>query len=86
MIKHAELGDSAFGRMRRLKMLIDKGKVQFAGNSKLKIYGKLCCTSGKRMKTGNRVFFQSEEEARTAGYRPCGNCMRDAYLLWKALS
>jgi len=86
MIKHAELGDSPFTRMRRLKMLVDNGKVQLAGNSKLKIYGRLCCTSGKRMKTENRVFFQSEEEARTAGYRPCGHCMRDAYLRWKVLS
>ena len=86
MIKHTELGNSAFGRARRLKMLIDNGKVQLAGNSKLEIYGTLCCTSGKRMKTENRVFFQSEEEARTAGYRPCGSCMREAYLRWKALS
>ena len=86
MIKHAELGNSPFGRARQLKMLIDNGKVQLAGNSRLKIYGKLCCTSGKRMKTENRVFFQSGKEAMTAGYRPCGHCMRDAYLQWKALS
>lgn len=85
MIKHTELGDSPFTRMRRLKVLIDKGEVQLAGNIKLKIYGKLCCTSGKRMKTGNRVFFQSEEEARDMGYRPCGHCMRESYLQWKAL-
>jgi methylphosphotriester-DNA--protein-cysteine methyltransferase len=86
MIKQAELGNAAFSKMRRLKMLIDNGNIHLAGNSKLKIYGKLCCTSGKRIKTENRVFFQSEDEAITAGYRPCGNCMPDAYLRWKALS
>jgi methylphosphotriester-DNA--protein-cysteine methyltransferase len=86
MIKHAELGNSRFGRMRRLKMLIDKGEVHLAGNSKLKIYGTLCCASGKRMKTENRVFFQAEDDAKNAGYRPCGHCMRKAYLQWRTLS
>jgi methylphosphotriester-DNA--protein-cysteine methyltransferase len=65
--------------------LINTGEVQFAGNRKLKIYGTLACSSGKRMKVGNRVFFKSEEEAIGLGYRPCGHCMRSAYLQWKAL-
>jgi methylphosphotriester-DNA--protein-cysteine methyltransferase len=85
MITHADLGDTAFKRMRRLQMLINNGEVQLAGNSKLKIYGILSCSSGKRMKTGNRVFFESETEAKNMGYRPCGHCMREAYLKWKAL-
>ncbi|MDB5155069.1 MAG: metal-binding protein [Mucilaginibacter sp.] len=85
MITHFELGDTAFKRMRHLKILIDKDEVQLAGNSKLKIYGTLACSSGQRMKTGNRVFFGSEAEAKGLGYRPCGHCMREAYLEWKAL-
>ena len=85
MILHSDLGESAFKRSRRLKLLIDKGEVQLAGNRKLKIYGTLTCTSGKRMKTVNRVFFKSAEEAKVFDYRPCGHCMRAAYLEWKAL-
>ncbi|SHG73115.1 Ada metal-binding domain-containing protein [Flagellimonas flava] len=58
-------------------------KIKWAGNRKLKIYGTLQCGSGKRMKMENRVFFTSEEEAIHNGYRPCGHCMRKAYLSWK---
>jgi methylphosphotriester-DNA--protein-cysteine methyltransferase len=83
MIKHSELGDTAFKRSRRLKNLIDEGKIQFAGNRRLKIYGTLNCSSGKRMKIENRVFFKSAEEASNEGYRPCGHCMREQYLSWK---
>jgi methylphosphotriester-DNA--protein-cysteine methyltransferase len=86
MIKHINLGDSIFRRSRKLKELIDKGEIQFAGNKKLKIYGTLNCSSGKRMKTENRVFFKSEREAESLDYRPCGHCMRGAYLQWKVLS
>jgi methylphosphotriester-DNA--protein-cysteine methyltransferase len=84
MIVHSELGDTAFKRSRRLMASINTGEIQFAGNSKLKIYGILGCASGKRMKTANRVFFGSEAEAKNVGYRPCGHCMREAYLIWKA--
>jgi methylphosphotriester-DNA--protein-cysteine methyltransferase len=83
MIAHTELGDTAFRRMRQLQTLINRGDVQLAGNSKLKIYGTLSCSSGKRIKPGNRVFFASETEARRMGYRPCGHCMREKYLEWK---
>jgi len=83
MIAHLELGDTAFKRFRKLKNLIDKGKIQLAGNRNLKIYGTIRCSSGKRMKTGNRVFFKSAEEAINEGYRPCGHCMREEYLRWK---
>ena len=58
------------------------------GNKKLKIYGKLDCSSalrwidkGKYIKT--RVFFENEEKAREAGYRPCGICMKKEYKIWK---
>lgn len=83
MIAHLELGNTAFKRSKRLKSLIDEGAIQYAGNRRLKIYGALNCSSGKRMKTGNRVFFKSAGEAINEGYRPCGHCMRDEYLQWK---
>ncbi len=79
MFNHIELGNTAFSRMRKLKMLIIEGKVVLGGNRRLKIYGTLSCKSGRRMKTGNRVFFSSEEEAIACGYRACGNCLRDKY-------
>lgn len=84
MIRHIDLGDTAFARSRKLKGLIDSGQVKFGGNRKLKIYGTLDCTSGKRMKVENRIFFTSENEAKDAGYRPCGHCLRKVYFTWKA--
>src|SRR5258708_8895898 len=60
-----------------IRSLIRAGKIRFGGNKILKIYGTLSCSSGKRMKAENRVFFESEAEARLAGYRPCGHCMKD---------
>ncbi|MGH2664973.1 Ada metal-binding domain-containing protein [Flavobacterium sp.] len=57
--------------------------IGFGGNRKLKIYGILHCSSGKRMKRENRVFFVSEEEAKKEGFRPCGHCMKAAYQRWK---
>jgi len=63
--------------------LIDNGQIAFAGNVRLEIYGTLGCPSGKRMKSQNRVFFVSEDEAIAAGFRPCGHCMRAAYTRWK---
>ncbi|WP_255696579.1 Ada metal-binding domain-containing protein [Solitalea lacus] len=63
--------------------MIHSGLIRFGGNVKLKIYGMLNCSSGKRMKTEYRVFFNSADEARKAGYRPCGNCLRKEYKLWK---
>jgi methylphosphotriester-DNA--protein-cysteine methyltransferase len=83
MITHFSLGNTPFGRTKLLKQLIDEKKVCFGGNSKLKIYGLMNCKSGRRMKTANRVFFVSEEEAANNGYRPCGHCMNVAYKQWK---
>ena len=58
------------------------------GNSRLKIYGKLDCKSALRWihkgyYIDNRVFFEDEDVAIRAGYRPCGICMKDKYNLWK---
>jgi methylphosphotriester-DNA--protein-cysteine methyltransferase len=66
-----------------LRQKIRQGQICFGGNRGLKIYGKLDCYSGKKMKMANRVFFASEKEAVEGGYRPCGHCMREQYLKWK---
>lgn len=65
-----------------LKEMILSGEIKFGGNVKLKIYGMLDCTSGKRMKKQNRVFFSTDHEAVIAGYRPCGHCLHEKYLEW----
>jgi methylphosphotriester-DNA--protein-cysteine methyltransferase len=62
---------------------IRSGEVILGGNAKLKVYGKLNCKSGKRMKVENRVFFGSKKEALQNGYRPCGHCMKKEYGQWK---
>jgi len=62
---------------------IKAGRITFAGNKVLKIYGKLSCSSGKRMKKEKRVFFSDESEALAANYRPCGHCMKSAYSIYK---
>ncbi len=46
----------------------------YAGNSKAKIFGRLDCRDGMRMKKENRVFFANAEDAIAQGYRPCKNC------------
>ncbi len=58
------------------------------GHKKLKIYGKLDCSSALRwIKKGQyvkyRVFFKDEDTAIEAGYRPCAICMPDEYKEWK---
>jgi methylphosphotriester-DNA--protein-cysteine methyltransferase len=77
MIAHINISDKELWRA------IHQQIICFAGNNKLKIYGKLGCSSGKRMKKENRIFFQSEKEALDQGFRPCGHCMKDAYKKWK---
>ena len=56
------------------------------GNSKQKINGRLDCPSAlstiKRFPgiyEKSRVFFADEATALAAGYRPCGNCLREKY-------
>ena len=78
MIWHSELERAELVRM------LKSGEIKLGGNARLKIYGTLSCKSGKRMLQKNRVFFESEEEAKEYGYRPCGHCMREAYLVWKS--
>lgn len=63
----------------------------FGGNGKLKIYGRLDCPSAlstiKRFPGSyekSRVFFADEKTALAAGYRPCGNCLREKYREYMA--
>ena len=79
------MGKTIFARKRKLNALIKKAEIVLGGNKQLKIYGMLSCKSGIRMKTENRVFFGSEEEAISLGYRPCGHCMRNEYQHWKKI-
>jgi len=85
MISHINIAKGKVAASRRLKLLIDCGKITLGANRNLKIYGTLNCKSGKRMKLENRVFFGSEVEAIAHGFRPCGHCMREKYLLWKKI-
>lgn len=63
---------------------LSEEKGELGGNRKLKIYGRLDCPSALRyiakgQYVKNRVFFKDEETAISAGYRPCGICMRKKY-------
>ncbi len=68
---------------RDFQKCIHNGTINFAGNVKLKIYGRLKCASGKRMKKESRVFFSSDKEAVRAGFRPCAHCLPQQYIQWK---
>ncbi|HEY8934961.1 MAG TPA: Ada metal-binding domain-containing protein [Cyclobacteriaceae bacterium] len=67
-----------------LRKQIRSGHLKFAGNVSLKIYGLFDCSSGKRMKHSNRVFFATEQSAINNGFRPCSHCMPDDYRRWKS--
>ena len=45
-----------------------------AGWRQGKIFGRLDCKSGMRMKKESRVFFHNLEDAVKEGYRPCKKC------------
>jgi len=77
MIKHSNVSST------ELRNRIKQKDICFGGNEKLKIYGRLNCKSGKRMRKANRVFFSSEKEAIINNYRPCGHCMRNEYKKYK---
>jgi methylphosphotriester-DNA--protein-cysteine methyltransferase len=64
--------------------LLKTEQISLAGNQQLKIFGTLSCSSGKKMKSINRVFFRDEAEALSLGYRPCGHCLRKKFKLWKS--
>lgn len=69
---------------------LSKVKGPVGGNARARIYGRLDCPSAlaalRRSGTyaRHRVFFASEEDAVSAGFRPCGTCMRSEYREWRA--
>ena len=67
----------------KVRSMIRRRIIRAAANKKLKIYGRLDCRSGKKMKKQNRIFFNDREEATFLGFRPCAHCMRNEYQLWK---
>ena len=77
MIQHKDLSDA------KIRTSIKAKLISFGGNKTLKIYGKLDCKSGQRMKRENRVFFISKKEAIKNNFRPCGHCMKSDYKKWK---
>ena len=82
---------------RTYKLIGDDGKPfegdrpgKVGGHRGSKIYGRLDCATALRAiaKGGyvkSRVFFPDAETARTAGYRPCANCLPQDYKAWKAV-
>lgn len=76
MWKHNEITEET------LRNKIRNKEICLGGNAKLKIYGTLNCKSGKRLKTQNRVFFNSENEATAFGFRPCAHCSNKKYKEW----
>jgi methylphosphotriester-DNA--protein-cysteine methyltransferase len=77
MVTHSKITNKA------LVNLIRADKIRYGGNARLKIYGTLDCSSGKRMKQEKRVFFSNVAKALEAGFRPCARCMSSDYLKWK---
>lgn len=77
MIQHTDISTE------ELRRQIKQKEICFGGNCKLKIYGTLQCSSGKRMNNENRIFFATEGEAISQGFRPCGHCMKPKYQKWK---
>ena len=59
----------------------------FGGYRKNKIYGRMDCRAALRAieKGGyiNEYFLLMNKQAIAAGYRPCGVCLREKYVIWK---
>ncbi len=59
------------------------------GHRRSRIYGRLDCPAALRAiarggpYAGHRVFFASEADAVSAGYRPCAVCLPAAYAHWR---
>lgn len=60
MHEHFSLASNNEARKKTLGQLIRAGEITLGGNKKEKIYGLLRCSSGKKMKIENRIFFTSE--------------------------
>jgi methylphosphotriester-DNA--protein-cysteine methyltransferase len=58
------------------------------GHRGTRIYGRLDCPRALRASArgayrNHRVFFADQPTARTAGYRPCANCLPAQYREWR---
>ena len=59
------------------------------GHRRTRVYGRLDCPVALSLiERGfdvrrHRVFFADEATAISAGYRPCGACLREKYRAWK---
>lgn len=82
-MRHTALGPTLFTQLRALVGLVRSGAVTLGGNGPGRIYGRLDCRAGKRMKSVNRVFFRDEVEAVAQGFRPCGLCLPNEYKAWR---
>lgn len=49
-------------------------EIKVIGNKNSKLYHYPWCSGAKNMKEENKVFFDSIEEAKNAGYKPASNC------------
>jgi methylphosphotriester-DNA--protein-cysteine methyltransferase len=70
------------------KQVVSESPGTIGGHRKNKIYGRLDCAGAARwIAKGHyvkqRVFFADEATAVAAGYRPCANCMPEAYAAWR---
>lgn len=73
------------------KEYLSPEKGTLGGNRSSKVYGRMDCPRAlwalrqpsREVYIKNRVFFKDEETALAAGFRPCGACMKEHYLLWK---
>ena len=71
------------------KSHLSEAKGALGGHRRMRIYGRLDCKSAlsfiaRGYYVEHRVFFKDEATAISAGYRPCGKCMRTEYARWKS--
>ena len=46
----------------------------YCGNKNSKVYHKLSCSSVKKTKEENKIYFKTLEECQKSGYKPCKMC------------
>jgi len=55
-------------------VMIAGSKQRYVGSRNSNIYHVLSCSSAKRIKESNKIYFTSSKEARSKGYRACKIC------------
>ena len=74
------------------KPYLSEEKGALGGNRETGVYGRMDCPAALRALSletrehylKNRVFFKDEATALAAGFRPCGRCLREKYIQYKA--